>query len=300
MKKKGRRGMAEFEGGIRMEQRAYGRNGDRLTVIGFGAIVVMNEPQETANRFVAEALDAGIDYFDVAPGYGDAQDRLGPALEGRRNGVFLACKTARRDGAGARAELEDSLRKLRTDRFDLYQFHAVSTPEDVAQVLAPGGALEAFRKAQEEGLVRYLGFSAHSEEAAEALFEAFPFDSVLFPLNYAGLIQDTYGRRTLEAARRRGASCLALKAMARAAWPEGAERDFPKCWYEPIREERPAGLALRYALSQSIVSALPPGDIRALRMAIRVVRDGVRPLDPDELEELKRLSDSVRPLFPVA
>jgi predicted aldo/keto reductase-like oxidoreductase len=282
-----------------MERRNFGKNGDKLSVIGFGAIVVMNEEQSVADRFVAEAIDAGIDYFDVAPSYGNAQDQLGPALQPYRNGVFLACKTEQRDGPAARTALEAALKVMRTDHFDLYQFHAVSTDEDVDRVLAPGGALEVFVKAKEEGLVRHLGFSAHSEKAAVRLFEAFPFDSVLFPVNFASLLQGTFGPRIFEAAARRGASCLALKAVARAMWPEGSERDYPKCWYEPLKDDRLAGLALRYALSQPITAALPPGDIRAFRKAVLAVKDGVKPLDASELAELQALSAQVKPIFPL-
>jgi predicted aldo/keto reductase-like oxidoreductase len=282
-----------------MERRNYGKNGDRLSVIGFGAIVVMDETQPVADRFVAEAIDAGIDYFDVAPSYGNAQDQLGPALQPYRNGVFLACKTEQRDGPAARTALEAALKVMRTDRFDLYQFHAVNTDEDVDRILAPGGALETFVKAKAEGLVRHLGFSAHSEKAAVRLFEAFPFDSVLFPVNFASMLHGVFGPRIFEAAASRGASCLALKAMARSMWPEGAERDFKKCWYEPLKDDHLAGLALRYALSQPIAAALPPGDIRAFRQAVQAVKDGVKPLDASEMAELKALSGQVKPLFPL-
>ncbi len=282
-----------------MERRPYGTSGDRISVIGYGGIVGTDETQADSDRFVAEALDAGVDYFDVAPSYGNAEERLGPSLQGRRNGVFLACKTGERDAEGARRELETSLRLLRTDRFDLYQLHGVTTRADVERILGPGGALEAFVRAKEQGLVRHLGFSAHSEEAAEALFAAFPFDSALFPANYASLLQGVFGARIFAAAKARGATCLALKAMARAAWPEGAAHDVPKAWYEPIRDERLAGLALRYTLSRPVAAAVPPGNIGALRVALRTVRDGVRPLDPDELADLTRLSDSVKPLFPL-
>ncbi len=282
-----------------MEHRVYGSSGERLSVIGFGAIVTMDETQADADRYVAEALDAGVDYFDVAPSYGNAQDRLGPALQARRNGVFLACKTGMRDGKEARAELERSLQTMRTDRFDLYQLHGVTTREEIDRILAPGGALEVFQQAKEAGLIRHIGFSAHSEDAAEALFEAFAFESVLFPVNYASLLKGAFGGRIFEAARRRGASCLALKAMARAAWTTDAPHDVPKAWYEPIRDERLASLALRYSLSQTVVAAIPPGHVDWFRMAVRAVRDGVRPLDPGELAELQGLSDSVVPLFPL-
>src|SRR5690606_13782422 len=97
-----------------------------------------------------------------------------------RKNVFLACKTTERKAAGAQRELEQSLRRMRTDHFDLYQFHAVSSMDDVEQILGPGGAAELFTKAQKEGKLRYLGFSAHNAEAAIALMDRMPLDSVLF------------------------------------------------------------------------------------------------------------------------
>ena len=149
-----------------MQKRPYGATGESLSLIGFGGIVVMGAEQAEADRRVRAAFERGINYFDVAPSYGDAQDRLGPALVGLREQVFLACKTGKRDKAGAAAELRDSLKSLQTDRFDLYQLHAVSSVEEAETCLAPGGALEAFLEARDAGLVRYLGFSAHSAEAA--------------------------------------------------------------------------------------------------------------------------------------
>ncbi|NBT19640.1 MAG: aldo/keto reductase [Proteobacteria bacterium] len=163
-----------------MEYRTLGQTGQKLSVIGFGGIVVTETPQDEANRLVASAVARGVNYFDVAPSYGDAEDRLGPALRPHRDGVFLACKTGMRDAVGARAELESSLAKMHTDHFDLYQLHAMTKMEDVETVLGPGGAMETFLRARDEGKVKYLGFSAHSTEAAVALLDRFPFDSVLF------------------------------------------------------------------------------------------------------------------------
>lgn len=158
-----------------MEQRAYGETGVSLSVIGFGGIVVMGAEQEEANRRVRAAFDRGINYFDVAPSYGDAESKLGPALVGIRDDVFLACKTGKRTRNEAAAELRESLERLQTDHFDLYQLHAVSSVEEAQTCLAPGGALEAFQEAQDAGLVKYLGFSAHNADAAVLLMEQFPF-----------------------------------------------------------------------------------------------------------------------------
>ncbi len=95
-----------------MLQRPLGNTGVQLSIIGFGGIVVTDTEQTEANRYVAEAIDRGINYFDVSPNYGNAQDRLGPALVGKRQVIFLACKTEKRTKALAEAELHQSLKTL--------------------------------------------------------------------------------------------------------------------------------------------------------------------------------------------
>ena len=153
-------------------KRRLGKTGVDLSIIAMGGIVVMNAEQSHANDVVAEAFDRGINYFDVAPQYGNAQEKLGPALEPYRKRSFLACKTLMRDKDAAAAELEDSLRKLRTDHVDLYQFHAVTTKEDVEKIFGPNGAMEAFQAARQAGKLRFIGFSAHSVENAFSMLDS--------------------------------------------------------------------------------------------------------------------------------
>ena len=110
-----------------MEKRAYGNTGEHLSIVGLGGILVSQIEPDEAKALVREAIDRGVNYFDVAPSYGNAEERLGPALEPFRKEVFLACKTTCRDRQSATAELHNSLKILRADHFDLYQLHAVST-----------------------------------------------------------------------------------------------------------------------------------------------------------------------------
>ena len=153
-------------------RREYGKTGVKLSVIGLGGIVVKDAPQKQANRVVAEAVERGVNYFDVAPTYGDAELKLGPALEPYRKDVFLACKTGRRGRAGAEAELKKSLERLQTDYLDLYQMHAIKDiGKDVDRAFAKDGAMEVFIEAKKSGRVRHLGFSAHSVEAAVAALD---------------------------------------------------------------------------------------------------------------------------------
>ena len=245
---------------------------------------------------MGEAVDCGVNYFDVAPSYGNAEQRLGPALEPYRDQVFLACKTTQRSRAGAAAELRQSLRQMRTDRFDLYQLHAMTTQEDFDQATGPGGALEAFVEAREQGLVRHLGFSAHSAETALKLLDHYPFASVLFPVNWVNYFQAGFGPQVVEKARAKGAARLALKAMAWGKYPEGADKRYAKCWYDPIDEPALAELALRFALSQPITAALPPGEAVLFRQALDMAQR-YTPVSEEEIAALRAQSADRLPLF---
>ncbi|MDP6821913.1 MAG: aldo/keto reductase [Dehalococcoidia bacterium] len=279
-----------------MQKRPYGDTGEMLSIIGFGGMVVKDVETDEASRLVSEAIDRGINYFDVAPRYGNAQDMLGPALERHRNDVFLACKTRERDGAKAEGELHDSLKKLRTDHFDLYQMHGMTTDEDIDTVLGSGGALETFVRACEQGLARFLGFSAHSVEAATRLLDAFEFNSVLFPLNFVNYFEGDFGPQIVEKAEDKGTARLSLKAAAKAKLADPAARTHEKCWYEPIVDRDLMSLAVRFTLSQPITAAVPPGDPDLWRMMAEIGED-FTPITDDEIETLKKEASSHTPIF---
>ncbi|NMC42138.1 MAG: aldo/keto reductase [Bacteroidales bacterium] len=231
----------------KMERRSLGKTGVMLSVIGFGGIIVRDVTPEEASAYVKMAVDAGVNHFDVAPSYGNAEVMMGPALEPYRKNVFLSCKTQKRTGDEARRELEKSLRNLRTDHFDLYQLHAVTTLSDVKTILGKGGALEAFLQAKSEGLIRFIGMSVHSAEAGMALMEAYDFDTIMYPLHMSSWHAGSFGPQLLDMAHRKGLGIISLKSMAKGPWPQGADRSkYPKCWYEPLaagkRSEQVCGL----------------------------------------------------------
>ena len=289
-------GLARKAAKERIERRSLGKTGEMLSMIGFGGIVVMNATTAEASDRVAEAIDFGINYFDVAPTYGNAEEMLGPALEPYRKNVFLACKTQARDKSGALQELENSLKNLRTDHFDLYQMHAVTTVADARQILGPGGALEAFQQARQEGKIRFIGFSAHSVEAALTLLGGYRYDTILFPFNYGTWNAGNFGPQVLQKARENGAGILALKAMAKRPWPEGTERRFPKCWYEPLSDQSEARMGLRFTLSHPITAAIPPGDENLFKLALRLAVE-FKPLEEAEVAEIKQKAMKEKPLF---
>ena len=287
------------QSGTPISKRKY-KNDDMLSIVGFGGIVCLNQSSKECANIVAEAVDRGVNYFDVAPSYGDgeAEQKLGPALKPYRQKSFLACKTMRRDARGAEQELEQSLRRMRTDHFDLYQFHAVTTLEDVDELFSKGGALGTFLKARDAGRIRYIGFSAHSEEAALAMMERFEFDSILFPFNVVCYTQGKFGPKVLERAKTKGVARLALKALAYSPWPSGAERTHPKCWYQPITDSELASQALRFTLSEDVTSALPPGDEALFRLALEIGANFM-PMNQQERAKLIAGTQGVPPLFPL-
>lgn len=282
-----------------MQKREYSDTGEQLSIVAFGGIVVKEVSAAEASGHVAWSIDQGINYFDVAPNYGNAQDMLGPALAPYRNEVFLACKTGDRTAAGARAELENSLKLLQTDHFDLYQLHGMTTWEDLETVTGPGGALETFVKAREEGKVRHLGFSAHSAEVAIELINRFEFKSVLFPINFVNYFESGFGPQVVEHARQNGVGRLALKAMASHQLPDKNQRTREKCWYHPMEDPKMVALALRWTLSQPITAAVPPGDPELYRLAVTIAQD-FTPITPEETDRLRDYAAGKAPIFELA
>jgi aryl-alcohol dehydrogenase-like predicted oxidoreductase len=271
-----------------------------LSILGLGGMLLVDLPRKDANDIVARAFESGINYFDVAPFYGggQAERSMGEALSPYRNRVFLACKTLERSAAGALAELDESLRRLRTDFIDLYQFHAVSDEDEVEEIFSRGGALEAFLLARQKGKIRYIGFSAHTVEAALAMLDRFSFDSILFPVNYVCCERGNFGPQVIEKARELGVARLAIKAMAHGPWRRNEKRKYPNCWYRPIEDRNLARQALRFTLSQDVTAAIPPGDIRLFRMALDMALD-LPPLSVQERLALLASTRGLRPLLKV-
>ncbi len=271
-----------------------------LSIIGFGGIVVVGMKQKKADKTVAESINTGINYFDVAPSYwdGEAEEKLGKALQPQRKNIFLACKTMERSAAGAEKELNLSLKRVGVDHFDLYQFHAVTTMDEVESIFAPQGAAETFLKAQKDGKIRFIGFSAHSEEAALALLDRFEFNSVLFPVNFVNYGQSDFGPKVVRRAREKGTAVLALKSMAYTPWPENAKKTCDKCWYKPVDDPELAEKALRFTLSQDITATIPPGDENLYHLALQIARR-FSPMGPKEQDKFLQSTAGLNSLFPL-
>ena len=281
-----------------MKRRPLGKTGESLSVIGVGAIVFVNEGPKFARDTVARAIDAGVNYFDMGPSYGkgEAEERSGPAIEPYRDRIFLAEKTGERTKDGAEAQLRQSLERMRTDRFDLYQLHGVATMEDVETIVGPGGALEAVVAARDQGLVRFLGFSAHSEEAALSLMDHYEFDTILFPVNYVCWYQGHFGPVVLDKARQKGMGILALKTLAKTPWPDGKKERWTKAWYSPVDTYDEARTALRWTLSRPVTACVCPSHAELLWWMIEAEKE-LTPLTSEEEEAIARSTDNITPIF---
>jgi aryl-alcohol dehydrogenase-like predicted oxidoreductase len=279
-----------------MKRMRLGKTNLQVSPVVFGGIINTDETQEDANRYVNLAVDAGVNYFDVAPSYGNAEIRLAPPLKHHRHNVYLACKTTKRDAATARKELLDSLAALETDYFDVYQLHALSTENDLQQAFGPGGAMETMLWARKEGLIRHIGLSAHSEEVSLKACELYDFDTVLFPMNWAMGLTTGWGDKISRKIKELDIGLLCMKTLVQRKWLEGEQRTFPKSWCKPIWDNEELGVcAMKYGFYKGGSTLVPPGNIHHFNFMLKHIDECLdSPLTAGELDYLRAEADKVR------
>ncbi len=280
--------------------RELGQTGEKLPVVTFPGLCLMHLDEETCKKTFSPLVDRGLNLFDVAPAYGmngECEIKMGIGLEGiERSRYFLACKTKKRDKEGARAELERSLQRLKTDYFDLYQMHHFRSTDEVKEALGPGGAIETFLKAKEEGKIRYLGFSSHTTRSALAALNEFQFDTAMFPIDYVDYYSFGFGKELLELAERKGTGVLAMKALCGGKWPKDAKKTH-EWWYRTIDEPEEVDMAIRFSLSHKpVVSAIPPSFIDIYEEAVTAAK-AYRPIVSEELDRLKEMAGKWESVF---
>ena len=263
----------------------FGATGQTVTRVGLGGEGVLrtNDRGAEAGEVIHAALAAGIGYFDSARVYADSEVYYGSiwgADPAARRTVFQASKSAVRGKAGALAELNQTLTRLQTDYLDLWQIHDVRTPQDLAMIGGPGGALEAFVEAKASGRVRFIGVTGHREpEILTRAVDDWPVDAVMMPVNPVEGILGGFLTSTLHAARKKGIAVIAMKVL-------GASQHLKPQF--GLTADR----LIRYALSQQITLAIVgcsgPQEVRTLAEAGR---------DPAPLtaEEQHQLHEIVRP-----
>jgi aryl-alcohol dehydrogenase-like predicted oxidoreductase len=270
-----------------VERRRLGKLGHDSSVLIYGAAALSDVSQDVADRSVQEALDAGINHFDVAASYGDAELRLGPWMPRIRDQIFLATKTGERDAEAAWRQINQSLERLQTDHVELLQLHSVGDLDELDKVTASDGALTAALRASDEGLVGAVGITGHGTDAPATHLEALrrhPFATVLTPLNVA-LSRDpaylTAYQALVRETQRQDVGLMIIKTVARRNWPQGLEvgRQRYATWYEPWDQQRLITAAVSWVLSHEEATGIAtPGDVVLLGMVVqaeanRVTRD---------------------------
>ena len=281
-----------------MERRRLGKTGHMSSIVTFGCAALIGVSQKNANRVVRFVLEHGVNHFDVASSYGEAELRLKPILKEYRDEIFLACKTLKRRREEVAEELRRSLERLGVDYIDLYQFHALDKPEDIEVAFGPGGALEAMLEARDEGLIGHIGITSHRPPAIIEALSRFDFETILFPLNFVlkrhRCPENDY-EQVLRLAKERDVGTIAMKAFAKQPWL--TEKRRYKTWYEPFDTQREIDLCLWFALSEGVTTVTTPADTRLIPMVIDAA-ERYRELSRDEIEELLRSADNLKPLFP--
>ena len=261
-----------------MLKRTIGRLGYEGSVVMFGAASLGKVTQEEADQSISFALQQGINHYDTAASYGDAELRMGPIISGIRKDIFLATKTGLRSKKEAKEEIYRSLERMKVDSVDLLQLHAVCTIKDLDLCTEQGGALEAVIEAKEEGIVKAIGITGHGHEAPVVHLEAlrrYPFATVLLPFNYYMYSLPEY-REAFDAliaeAVKQTVSVRAIKAIAKGPWQEKQERSYAT-WYEPFDQQEVIDACVHYVLSFPNLSGFASaGDIHLFPKIVDAVQ----------------------------
>jgi aryl-alcohol dehydrogenase-like predicted oxidoreductase len=274
-------------------------------VLIYGGAALADVPQAVADASIELALEAGIDHFDTAAGYGDSELRLGAWMPRIRDRIFLASKTGDRSAGDAYDSIGRSLERLRVSRLDLIQLHAVCDPDDLDEVTGPRGAVEGAVRARDEGLVGGIGITGHGMRAPAVHLEAlrrFPFDTVLTPCNYR-LCREPGFRRDLEAleheVRAQDAGLMVIKAIARNLWRAGEVPRYAT-WYEPLDTQAAVDAAVAFALARPAVTGIATaGDVRLLPLLIEAERRAARATAASVAAELDAVPEHEPPFVRV-
>jgi aryl-alcohol dehydrogenase-like predicted oxidoreductase len=263
-----------------IEKRMFGRTGHMSSAVIFGAAALARVDQATADRALDLLLEYDVNHIDTAARYGDSELRIGPWMDRHRQRFFLATKTGDRDYAGARDSIRRSLDRLRTDRIDLIQLHALFHPDEWDKALGPGGALEACIEARAQGLVRFIGVTGHGWTVAamhRRSLERFDFDSILLPWNWFAAQHQTYApdfERTVKLAQSRNVAVQTIKGIARGPWAASASRD-RATWYQPLEAMADIRPSVHWVLSRPGVFLLSVGDVGVLPLVLQAASEPV-------------------------
>jgi len=269
-----------------IEKRPFGRTGHMSSAVIFGAAALKNVDQKTADETLELLYQYGVNHIDTAPRYGDAEIRIGPWMERARDDFFLATKTDQFDYAGCKAQIQQSLERLRTNRIDLLQLHCLIHPYDWERALSPGGALEAILEAKDAGFIDHIGVTGHGWTVAamhRRSLERFDFSSVLMPWNWFASKHPAYARdfhETIACCEEKNVAVQTIKSIARGAWSAGLKKN-RNTWYQPLEDEDDIQAAVQWVLSHRRFFLNSVGDVDLLPIVLRAA-DELGASTPDD------------------
>lgn len=257
-----------------MEYRALGRTGLQISPMGLGGIPVQRIDAEGTKQLLQKLVAAGVNYIDTARGYTVSEEYIGYGLEGIRDKFVLATKSMARTREAMAADIDISLKNLRTNYIDLYQVHNPS-PKDLETVIAPGGALEALLEARQAGKIGHIGITLHSADMFQKALELSWVETIMFPYN----LVETQGEDLIRICGQKGIGFIAMKPLA-----GGAIED--------------ATLALRFIGQNSNVSVVIPGmaEEKELQQNLAAVAD-TTPLSLEEKQKINRIRSTLGTQF---
>lgn len=257
-----------------MEYVTLGKTGLKVSRMGFGGIPIQRIDAEGTKALMHKLMEAGVNYIDTARAYTVSEEYLGYALEGIREHFIIASKTMSRTKEGMAQDIETSLKNLRTDYIDLYQVHNV-TPDQLEQVMAPGGALEALMEAKAAGKIGHIGLTAHAIETFKIAVDLDWVETIMFPYN----IVETHGEKLIHACAEKNIGFIDMKPLA-----GGAIED--------------ATLALRFICANPDVTVTIPGmaEVAELEQNVAACCDAP-PLSAEEKAKILEIRDTLGTQF---
>jgi len=283
-----------------IKTKQFGRTGHLSSRAIFGSVSLRQASQEEADRVLELLLNYGINHIDTAPGYGDAELRIGPWMKQYRDQFFLATKTNQRKYGETRDQFYRSLERLRVDHVDLLQLHNLTDVVNREMVMGPGGALEFLMEAKDKGLTRFIGITGHGLQAPRMhrqSLDRFDFDSVLLPCNYL-LMQNSEYATDFDAlmgyCRRHNIAVQTIKSIARGFW--GKKPRDHATWYEPVTDQAAIEKLVHWVLGRTDVFLITVGDIQELSKVLEAAaRFESQPAD-EEMVNLVR-EKGLSPVF---
>ena len=261
-----------------MEYRVLGGLDRVNSVLIFGGAALGEVSEDDADRAISIALEAGVNHFDTAPDYGDSELHYGRWMPEIRDNIFLSTKIEEHDRDGAWRNIHASLERLRVDKVDLIQLHAIGNIQDLDTVTGDDGALEAAMEAKEQGLVGAVGITGHGNDAPSTHLEALhrhPFDTVLTPWNYILSTEEGFAgdfESLVEEVQRQGAGLMTIKTISRRNWRE-EEDQVRATWYEPFEDQELIDAAVSFVLAREEITGIAmAGDVGLVPAMIEAER----------------------------